>query len=42
MKEYLENAKGPFKYRTVADNIPSLLFEIFDKWFDKLNEYYRN
>lgn len=30
MKGYFADAAGPFRYRTVADNIPSFLFEMFD------------
>jgi hypothetical protein len=37
---YVSDALGPFKYRTIAENVPSFLFEIFDEWFEDLNKYY--
>lgn len=40
LKSYLEDAKGPYKYRIVSDNIPSLLFELFDSWFESLNSHF--
>lgn len=40
LKSYLEDAKGPYKYRIVSDHIPSLLFELFDSWFEALNSHF--
>jgi hypothetical protein len=40
LKGYQDDARGPFKYKTISDNVPKLLFEIFDEWFEAVNSYH--
>jgi hypothetical protein len=40
MKVYLDDAKGPFKYKSIAEHVPAFLMERFDNWFETLICYY--
>lgn len=37
---YQKDAVGPYKYRTVAEYVPQLLFQMFDFWFETLISHY--
>jgi hypothetical protein len=34
MKSYFEAAKGPFKYKAMAENGPLLIFDFFEKFIE--------
>ncbi|KAM3141872.1 hypothetical protein pb186bvf_005958 [Paramecium bursaria] len=40
LSSYIQEAIGPYKYKTIADVVPSFLFELFDQWFEGLNAHY--
>jgi hypothetical protein len=41
MKEYFEQAKGPFKYKSMAENGPLYLFDYFHQYTENIKSLFQ-